>query len=185
MDVVLRALLRDFQPRNACEKRDLAMMEVLYGSGIRLSELVRMNVEDLDLANGLARVTGKGEKTRIVPLGAQSITAIESYLATRAGVESGQALFVARNGKRISPRSVQQRLKRWGQGRLGSSILHPHMLRHSFASHLLESSGDLRAVQEMLGHANIATTQIYTHLDFQHLAKVYDAAHPRAGKQPE
>ena len=106
-------------------------------------------------------------------------------MATRSGVEPSAALFVTRTGKRVSPRTVQQRVKRWGQARLGSNVLHPHLLRHSFASHVLESSGDLRAVQEMLGHADIATTQIYTHLDFQHLAKVYDTAHPRAEKQTD
>ncbi|MCY3793552.1 MAG: tyrosine recombinase XerC [Gammaproteobacteria bacterium] len=185
LDADLTAKLFDFKPRNALEKRDLAMIELLYGSGIRLSELVRIDIRDLNLANGLVRVTGKGEKTRIVPLGTQSIAAIESYLATRSGVEPSAALFVTRAGKRVSRRTVQQRVKRWGQARLGSNVLHPHLLRHSFASHVLESSGDLRAVQEMLGHADIATTQIYTHLDFQHLAKVYDAAHPRAEKQTD
>ena len=185
LDADLTAKLFDFKPRNALEKRDLAMIELLYGSGIRLSEMVRIDIHDLNLANGLVRVTGKGEKTRIVPLGTQSIAAIESYLATRSGVEPSAALFVTRTGKRVSPRTVQQRVKRWGQARLGSNVLHPHLLRHSFASHVLESSGDLRAVQEMLGHADIATTQIYTHLDFQHLAKVYDTAHPRAEKQTD
>ena len=185
LDADLTAKLFDFKPRNALEKRDLAMIELLYGSGIRLSELVGIDIRDLNLANGLVRVTGKGEKTRIVPLGTQSIGAIESYLATRSGVEPSAALFVTRTGKRVSPRTVQQRVKRWGQARLGSNVLHPHLLRHSFASHVLESSGDLRAVQEMLGHADIATTQIYTHLDFQHLAKVYDTAHPRAEKQTD
>ena len=185
LDADLTAKLFDFKPRNALEKRDLAMIELLYGSGIRLNEMVRIDIHDLNLANGLVRVTGKGEKARIVPLGTQSIAAIESYLATRSGVEPSAALFVTRTGKRVSPRTVQQRVKRWGQARLGSNVLHPHLLRHSFASHVLESSGDLRAVQEMLGHADIATTQIYTHLDFQHLAKVYDTAHPRAEKQTD
>ena len=185
LDADLTAKLFDLKPRNALEKRDLAMIELLYGSGIRLSELVRIDIHDLNLANGLVRVTGKGEKTRIVPLGTQSIAAIESYLATRSGLQPSAALFVTRTGNRVSPRTVQQRVKRWGQARLGSNVLHPHLLRHSFASHVLESSGDLRAVQEMLGHADIATTQIYTHLDFQHLAKVYDTAHPRAEKQTD
>ena len=185
LDADLTAKLFDARPESALEKRDLAMVELLYGSGIRLSELVRIDIHDLNLTNGMVRVTGKGEKTRIVPLGGPSIAAIESYLATRPGVAPSAALFVTRNGKRVGPRTVQQRLKRWGQARLGSNELHPHLLRHSFASHVLESSGDLRAVQEMLGHADIATTQIYTHLDFQHLAKVYDAAHPRADKQTD
>ena len=185
LDADLTAKLFDATPESPLEKRDLAMIELLYGSGIRLSELVRINRNNLDLAGGMVRVTGKGEKTRIVPLGKQSIAAIRSYLDTRSEVAPEAALFVTRTGKRVSPRTVQQRLKRWSQARLGSNVLHPHLLRHSFASHVLESSGDLRAVQEMLGHADIATTQIYTHLDFQHLAKVYDAAHPRAEKQTD
>ena len=185
LDADLTAKLFETEAGTALEKRDLAMIELLYGSGIRLSELVRIDIGDVDLANGMVRVTGKGEKTRVVPLGSQCIAAIQTYLATRSAVQPSAALFVARSGKRISPRTVQQRIKRWGQARLGSNVLHPHLLRHSFASHVLESSGDLRAVQEMLGHADIATTQIYTHLDFQHLAKVYDAAHPRAEKQTD
>ena len=179
------AKLFDFKPRNALEKRDLAMLEVFYGSGVRLSELVQTNIGHLDLAAGMVRVTGKGGKTRILPLTEKSVAAVKSYLATRPAAGLGDALFVSRDGKRISQRTVQQRLKRWSMARLNSNVLHPHLLRHSFASHLLESSGDLRAIQELLGHADIATTQIYTHLDFQHLAKVYDAAHPRAGKQAE
>ena len=184
LDADLTAQLLDFQPKNALEKRDLAMMELFYGSGVRLSELVQANVGDLNLDEGLARVTGKGNKTRIVPLGRQCMAAVQGYLATRLATNRDAPLFLSRDGARISRRSVQQRLKRLSVMRLGSNMLHPHMLRHSFASHLLESSGDLRAIQEMLGHADIATTQIYTHLDFQHLAKVYDAAHPRAERQP-
>ena len=183
LDADMTAKLFDGKPRNALEKRDLAMLEVFYGSGVRLSELVQANIGHLDLAAGMVRVTGKGGKTRIVPLTEKSVTAVRSYLATRPTAAPGDALFVSRDGNRISQRTVQERLKRWGMARLDSNVLHPHLLRHSFASHLLESSGDLRAIQEMLGHADIATTQIYTHLDFQHLAKVYDAAHPRAGKQ--
>lgn len=185
LDADIAAKLFDFKPKNALEKRDLAMMELFYGSGVRLSELVQADIRDLDLAGGMVRVTGKGSKTRVVPLTGQCITAIQSYLATRPGALPGEALFVTRDGGRVSQRTVQKRLKRLGVASLGSNVLHPHMLRHSFASHLLESSGDLRAIQEMLGHADIATTQIYTHLDFQHLAKVYDAAHPRAERQPE
>ncbi len=185
LDADLAAKLFDFKPRNALEKRDLAMLEVFYGSGVRLSELVQTNIGHLDLAAGMVRVTGKGGKTRILPLTEKSVAAVKSYLATRPAAGPGDALFVSRDGKRISQRTVQQRLKRWSMARLDSNVLHPHLLRHSFASHLLESSGDLRAIQELLGHADIATTQIYTHLDFQHLAKVYDAAHPRAGKQAE
>jgi len=170
--------------------RDLAMLELLYGSGLRLSELVDADIPDLDMENGFIRILGKGNKERVVPLGKASQEALQKYL--RATPDSQSALqrtagpiFIARGNRRISPRTVQTRLKRWGQTHLGTSELHPHMLRHSFASHLLESSGDLRAIQELLGHADISTTQIYTHLDFQHLAKVYDKSHPRAGREQE
>jgi len=157
------------------------MAELFYSSGLRLSELVGMDVRDLDLANGFATVTGKGQKVRIVPVGRAARLALEAWLATRKSIRGDEPLFTAgRRGARLSARSVQLRLKRLAQATSGNDALHPHMLRHSFASHLLESSGDLRAVQELLGHANISTTQIYTHLDFQHLAKVYDDAHPRA-----
>ncbi len=165
--------------------RDRAMLELLYSSGLRLAELVGANLEDMDFASGEIRVTGKGSKTRIVPLGRLAIEAIQGWLDSRAQlVAAGErAVFVSKNGTRISPRAVQLRLKQWGV-KLGiNASVHPHMLRHSFATHVLQSSGDLRAVQEMLGHANISTTQVYTHLDFQHLAKVYDAAHPRAKKK--
>ena len=162
------------------EMRDQAIAELLYSSGLRLSELVAINLRDLDLANGFVTVTGKGGKTRIVPVGRAARNAIGAWLGTRPNATADAPLFTGRPGKRLSPRSVQLRLKRLALATSGSDALHPHMLRHSFASHLLESSGDLRAVQELLGHANISTTQIYTHLDFQHLAKVYDAAHPRA-----
>jgi integrase/recombinase XerC len=185
LDADQAARLFAFEPKNALEKRDRAIAEMLYGSGIRLAELVGINVQDLDLAAGFVTVTGKGNKTRQVPLGSHCIKAVQSWLESRDLVEPGAPLFTAGKTRRISPRTVQQRLKRLAQLQLGNSQLHPHMLRHSFASHLLESSGDLRAVQELLGHADIATTQIYTHLDFQHLAKVYDAAHPRANSQDD
>ena len=165
--------------------RDRALLELLYSSGLRLSEVVNLDLAELDLAGGQVRVTGKGRKVRDVPVGAKARAALGAWLATRhrfAGVGE-LAVFVARSGKRLGARAVQNRLKLWA-ARQGMEVpVHPHMLRHSFASHLLESSGDLRAVQEMLGHANISTTQIYTHLDFQHLAKVYDQAHPRAHKK--
>ena len=167
------------------EMRDQAIAELLYSSGLRLSELVAINLRDLDLANGFVTVTGKGGKTRIVPVGRAARNAIGAWLATRPNANADAPLLTGRQGKRLSPRSVQLRLKRLALTTSGSDALHPHMLRHSFASHLLESSGDLRAVQELLGHANISTTQIYTHLDFQHLAKVYDAAHPRAHAQTQ
>ena len=167
--------------------RDKAMLELFYSSGLRLAELIGANLEDMDFTSGEIRVTGKGSKTRIVPLGRLAIEAIQAWLACRAQlVAAGErAVFVGQHGKRLSPRAVQLRLKQWGI-KLGiNASVHPHMLRHSFATHVLQSSGDLRAVQEMLGHANISTTQVYTHLDFQHLAKVYDAAHPRAKKRPK
>ena len=160
--------------------RDRAMLELLYGSGLRLSELVGLNLQDLDLASRSVVVLGKGNKQRRVPIGSKCAEAISAWLGTRTAPEPEDPLFTGRGDRRISNRSVQQIVKRISTATLGSDALHPHMLRHSFATHILESSGDLRAVQELLGHANLATTQIYTHLDFQHLAKVYDEAHPRA-----
>jgi integrase/recombinase XerC len=164
--------------------RDLAMLELLYSSGLRVSELVTLDLVDLDLEEGMVRVTGKGNKTRVVPVGAKARSALHRWLQVRplqlAVGES--AVFTGRQGRRLGVRSVQQRVQRWAQTRCVAGAVHPHTLRHSFASHLLESSGDLRAVQELLGHADISTTQVYTHLDFQHLARVYDQAHPRARK---
>lgn len=163
--------------------RDQAMFELLYSSGLRVSELTSLDLNNLDLKDGEARVTGKGSKTRIVPVGKHACKAIQTWMSWRQVLIRGndtKAVFVSRNGKRLSVRSVQKRLDQWAaQTGLGQSV-HPHMLRHAFASHMLQSSGDLRAVQELLGHANISTTQIYTHLDWQHLAKAYDQAHPRA-----
>ena len=182
LDADRTARLFDFEAKTSRDKRDLAMLELFYGSGLRLAELVGIDLRDVDLQGGFVTVTGKGNKVRQVPLGAPCIAAIENWLATRGPVDPSSPLFTGRGEARIGRRTVQQRLKRLGGAQLGSNVVHPHMLRHSFASHLLESSGDLRAVQELLGHADIATTQIYTHLDFQHLAKVYDAAHPRAAK---
>ena len=170
------------EPTTPIERRDQAMLELFYGSGLRLAELVGLNVGDLSLRQRLVRVLGKGQKERELPLGKPTIEALRAYLIDHPDPVADAPLFLAR-GRRISPRTVQQRLRKLGRERLHSPGLHPHMLRHSFASHLLESSGDLRAVQELLGHADIATTQIYTHLDFQRLARVYDAAHPRAGDE--
>ena len=167
------------------EKRDRALLELFYGSGIRLAELVGLDIQDLDLANGNARVLGKGRKTRIVPLGSHTVTALKAWLSTRSDQQPEDPVFVGRGDQRSSPRTVQLRVKRAGMKALGVDSIHPHLLRHSFASHLLESSGDLRAVQELLGHSDISTTQIYTHLDFQHLAKVYDVSHPRAREKKE
>lgn len=167
------------------EVRDRAMLELLYGSGIRLAELVDIDIRDLDLANGFVTVTGKGRKTRVVPIGKAALDAIEAWLARRPEASGREPLFTSRGRARMSARNVQLRLKKIAARTTGNDGVHPHLLRHSFASHLLESSGDLRAVQELLGHADISTTQVYTHLDFQHLAKVYDAAHPRARRRSE
>ena len=166
--------------------RDQAMWEVFYSSGIRLSELVELNVEDIDLQEGAALVrSGKGCKSRLLPIGRCALAALEKWLRIRGQIAGPmeKALFVNRSGTRLSGRNVQLRLEKWGKSLGFEQRLHPHLLRHSFASHLLEASGDLRAVQELLGHADISTTQIYTHLDFQHLAQVYDRAHPRAKKR--
>ena len=165
--------------------RDQAMAELFYSSGLRLAELAAVNTGDIDPHSKLLTVTGKGNKTRTVPVGAVALHAIERWLQVRpsSADNPGDALFTSGPGRRISVRNIQARLKLQGRKTGMQQDVHPHMLRHSFASHMLESSGDLRAVQELLGHANISTTQIYTHLDFQHLAKVYDAAHPRAKRR--
>jgi len=165
--------------------RDKAMFELLYSSGLRLAELVSLDPAQVDTSAGEVRVTGKGSKTRIVPLGRFAIHALQAWLAVRSQLaQAGEpALFVGQRGSRISPRVVQLRLRQWGVKQGITSNVHPHLLRHSFATHVLQSSGDLRAVQEMLGHASISTTQVYTHLDFQYLSKIYDAAHPRAKKK--
>ena len=160
--------------------RDKAILELFYSSGLRLSELVNLDLTQLDLKQGLVTVTGKGNKMRVVPIGKKAIDAITDWLKIRNTNEQKTAVFLSQHGKRLSARSVQQRMRYWAQKQALPAHVHPHMLRHSFASHVLESSGDLRAVQELLGHSDINTTQIYTHLDFQHLANVYDKAHPRA-----
>ncbi len=166
--------------------RDWAMMELLYSSGLRLAELVGLDIGAVDLADGTVRVTGKGNKTRVVPVGSHARTAITQWLKQRGHLtrpNSGQALFLGARGSRISPRSVQSRVQLWARRQGLAQSVSPHLFRHSFASHLLESSGDLRGVQELLGHADISTTQIYTHLDFQHLARIYDDSHPRARRR--
>ncbi|HEV2212315.1 MAG TPA: tyrosine-type recombinase/integrase, partial [Gammaproteobacteria bacterium] len=167
--------------------RDRAIMELLYSSGLRLAELLAVALSDLDPHPGLVTVTGKGSKTRIVPVGSAALKAIAAWLKVRVQLAKpeDQLLFVGPKGGPLSRRSLQVRLKRWGALQGVQQHVYPHLFRHSFASHVLESSGDLRAVQELLGHANISTTQIYTHLDFQHLAKTYDAAHPRARKKKD
>jgi integrase/recombinase XerC len=165
--------------------RDHAIFELAYSSGLRVSELAGLDVESLDASTGEVRVTGKGSKTRIVPVGEPALKALAAWGAIRARLArpGENALFVGRSGRRVTARELQRRIKRWAAAAGIDTDVHPHMLRHSFASHVLQSSGDLRAVQEMLGHASIASTQVYTHLDFQHLAKVYDAAHPRSRRK--
>lgn len=177
--------LLDARPEDPLETRDLAMFELFYSSGLRLSELTGLDLQHLDLKAAEVRVLGKGHRERLLPVGEKARQAIRAWLALRPAMAGGNepALFVSQRGGRLSARSVQQRLDRWGRRCGADQHLHPHLLRHSFASHLLESSGDLRAVQELLGHADIATTQVYTHLDFQHLARVYDRAHPRARRR--
>lgn len=166
------------------EIRDLAIFELFYSSGLRLSELTALNIEDLDLRDQSLIVRhGKGNKTRFLPVGSKASQALKTWLQQRSAADNEAALFTSKQGKRLTPRSVELRLTQWCKKKGLTEHIHPHVLRHSFASHLLESSQDLRAVQELLGHSNIGTTQIYTHLDFQHLASVYDQAHPRAKKK--
>ena len=173
--------LLDIDINDPLAVRDRAMLEVMYGAGLRLSELVNMDCRHIDLTTGEVWVIGKGSKERRVPVGKSAVTWVEHWLDLRElfGPDD-DALFLSKQGKRISTRNVQKRFSEWGIKQGLNSHVHPHKLRHSFATHMLESSGDLRGVQELLGHANLSTTQIYTHLDFQHLASVYDAAHPRA-----
>lgn len=170
--------------------RDKAILELFYSSGLRLSELVNLDIDDYQPGNTSVKVLGKGNKERLIPVGKEARSALSLWLNTRSSLlkiaTNGipeNALFLNQNGSRLKQRSVQQRIKRWGEKQGIDRPVHPHMLRHSFASHILESSGDLRSVQELLGHSDISTTQIYTHLDFQHLAQVYDKSHPRAKKK--
>ena len=165
--------------------RDRAIFELLYSSGLRVSEVTNLDLGAVDLSAREVRVTGKGNKTRIVPVGEPAIKALTRWLDCRRDLKGAEtsAIFLGKHGKRLSPRLVQSHIKTWATKQGLTVDPHPHMLRHSFASHVLQSSGDLRAVQEMLGHASIASTQVYTHLDFQHLAKVYDTAHPRAKRK--
>ncbi len=165
--------------------RDSAILETMYSSGLRLAELTSLNIIDIDFSAGTVLARGKGNKQRLLPLGKLAINAIKQWLAQRKlfAEQDEPAVFISKKGQRLKPRSIQARFNR--QSLAKGHPVNPHMLRHSFASHMLESSGDLRAVQELLGHANISTTQVYTHLDFQHLAKVYDNAHPRAQKKDD
>jgi integrase/recombinase XerC len=185
LDADAMARLLEFRSDDRLGVRDQAIMELFYSSGLRLAELLGLDLTDLDLRDRTVRVLGKGRKARIVPVGRQAVAALSRWLperATLAGVEE-TAVFVGVNGRRLGPRIVQRRIARWARLQGLPEHVHPHLFRHSFASHLLESSGDLRAVQELLGHANISTTQVYTHLDFQHLARIYDASHPRARRK--
>jgi integrase/recombinase XerC len=187
LDVDQLAGLLDAGASSLLEIRDLAMFELFYSSGLRLSELSALNLTDLDLPDNTLTVRiGKGGKSRVLPVGSKAVKAIENWLTQRAvkTAASEPALFISTRGTRLGQRSIELRLERWCKKKGIAEHIHPHMLRHSFASHLLESSQDLRAVQELLGHSNISTTQIYTHLDFQHLAEIYDKAHPRAKKKP-
>jgi integrase/recombinase XerC len=185
LDVDQMAELLAHKPNGALEVRDLALMELFYSSGLRLAELTGLKLRDLDLKTGQVRVLGKGSKERIAPVGSMAVKALRLWLAARAGLAGPdqQALFVGRNGAALGPRAVQLRVAALAKAAGLAQHLHPHMFRHSFATHLLESSRDLRGVQELLGHANISTTQVYTHLDFQHLAQTYDQAHPRAKRR--
>jgi len=185
LDVDQVSKLLDIKTDDPLGIRDWAMMELMYSSGLRLSELAGLDLTHIDMQDQTVRITGKGAKTRIVPVGRFAIEAVRQWLQARSGIakEEEQAIFVNKTGTRLSQRSIQTRMQQLAIKQGLDKHVHPHMLRHSFASHLLESSSDLRAVQELLGHADISTTQIYTHLDFQHLAKVYDQTHPRAKKK--
>lgn len=185
MDVDQTAQFVEVKGDAFIDKRDHALLELIYSSGLRLAEAASLNLNDIDYSDGMVTVTGKGNKTRSLPVGSAALAALKNWLDARALYTQPDepALFTTQRGKRIGHRAIQMRLQQLSISQGMDNPIHPHMLRHSFASHMLESSGDLRLVQEMLGHANISTTQIYTHLDFQHLAKVYDQAHPRAGRK--
>jgi integrase/recombinase XerC len=185
LDADRMAKLLDIPGDSPIVDRDRAILELLYSSGLRLAELIDLNVDDIDSRDATVRVTGKGNKDRIVPVGSKALNALERWHKTRVEMANHEeaALFVSNRGTRLSHRSVQARLTYWAKRQGIDSNVYPHLFRHSFASHLLESSHNLRGVQELLGHSNISTTQIYTHLDFQHLAQIYDKTHPRARKK--
>ncbi|RPI16296.1 MAG: tyrosine recombinase XerC [Lysobacterales bacterium] len=185
LDADAMARLLEFRTDDRLGVRDKAIMELFYSSGLRLSELLGLDLGDVDLRDRTVRVLGKGSKTRIVPVGSHAVAALSRWLGERIALAATDepAVFVGVNGRRLGPRIVQRRIAAWARRQGLPEHVHPHMFRHSFASHLLESSQDLRAVQELLGHANISTTQVYTHLDFQHLARIYDASHPRARRK--
>ena len=182
LDADRMARLLNFSGKGPLVARDRAMLELMYSCGLRLAELTDLNLGDIDPADGTARVTGKGNKDRILPVGRYALEALAAWLKERVTLAATEetALFVSKNGTRLSPRSVQARVDYWAKKQGINTKVYPHLFRHSFATHLLESSHDLRGVQELLGHANISTTQVYTHLDFQHLAQIYDQTHPRA-----
>lgn len=182
LDADRMARLLDIPGKGPLVARDRAILELLYSSGLRLAELTDLDVNEVDMADGTVRVTGKGNKDRIIPVGRHAIDALNEWRRERVALANPDetALFVSKNGTRLSPRSVQARVDHWAKRQGIDTKVYPHLFRHSFASHLLESSHDLRGVQELLGHANISTTQVYTHLDFQHLAQIYDKTHPRA-----
>ena len=185
LDVDQTARLLAIEDDSPLGLRDRALMELFYSSGLRLAELVALEVDSIDSHDHTVRVLGKGSKSRVVPVGRKALQALSAWQRVRGQLAKPgeRALFVNNRGERLGSRGIQQRLRHWARQQGLAQHVHPHMLRHSFASHILESSGDLRAVQELLGHADIGTTQIYTHLDFQHLAKVYDQAHPRAKRK--
>jgi integrase/recombinase XerC len=185
LDADQMARLLDIPQGDALTTRDRAIMELLYSSGLRLAELVGLDSATIDLKDRTVQVLGKGKKSRIVPVGRPALKALQAWLKERPALAKADeaALFVGRNGRRLGARAVQARVGYWARRQGLSMHVHPHLFRHSFASHLLESSGELRGVQELLGHADISTTQIYTHLDFQHLARIYDATHPRARRK--
>ncbi|MEM7541915.1 MAG: tyrosine recombinase XerC [Pseudomonadota bacterium] len=189
LDVDQAVKLVSGEAKTEYEVRDAAMWELLYSCGLRIAELLKLTLADMDLTARELRVLGKGSKERIVPIGEPAVAAIRRWLGLRehfsARATASGAVFITRSGEAMTTRNAAKRLKQWALKNGVDCEVYPHMLRHSFASHLLESSGDLRAVQELLGHAHITTTQVYTHLDFQHLAKVYDAAHPRSKRKGE
>jgi integrase/recombinase XerC len=187
LDPDMLATLLDFPTETPIAVRDKAMMELFYSSGLRLSELAGLTWDQLDLGNGMVTVQGKGNKQRMVPVGRMAREALVTWRQERAALaDLGEpCVFLSLRGRPLAVRSIQARIEYWARHQGLPQHVHPHLLRHSFASHMLESSGDLRAVQELLGHADISTTQVYTHLDFQHLAEVYDKAHPRARKKPD
>src|SRR4051812_9974952 len=186
LDVDQTAQFVSVQGDSELALRDRALLELIYSSGLRLAEVVGLDLQNIDMHEEMVTVLGKGNKQRMLPIGSHAITALKAWLVQRKTFlkdDAEKAVFISKRGTRITHRAVQMRMQQLSVAQGMDTPVHPHMLRHSFASHMLESSGDLRLVQEMLGHANISTTQIYTHLDFQHLAKVYDSAHPRAQRK--